>query len=99
MNDLEFESAPPVNERPKTATVVGLLIAAAMIISYLSSYAVANAMVAADVVKPWPADSDPRPKWFIIGFIILITLFGGIAMAARQLSALQMKKFDEMEKE
>ena len=99
MNEIEFESAPPAEVRPRTTTVVGLLVGVALIISYLSSYALANALVAADVVKPWPADSDPRPKWFIAGFMVLITLFAAIAFAARHLSANQMKKFDEMEAE
>jgi membrane associated rhomboid family serine protease len=99
VNEVEFESAPPATARPKTTTVVGLLIAVAGILSYLLSYATANALVAAEVVKPWTKETDPRPRWFAIGFVILISLFGAIAALIRHSSAAHLRQIEEMEKE
>jgi len=96
MEDLEFESAPPA-QRPKTATVFGLLVGAAGILSYLGAYAMTNAMVAAELLKPWPRDHDPRLKWFLTGFVVLIGLFGGIGALLRFIGSRHLKQIDEME--
>lgn len=83
--------------RPKTATVVSLLIGAALILSYLAAYAVTNALVAADVMSPWPRDRDPRPRWMGIGFFALMALFSAIGAVARLISRRQLHAIDEME--
>jgi hypothetical protein len=83
--------------RPKTATVVALLVGAALILSYLAAYAVTNALVAADVMTAWPRDRDPRPRWMGVGFFALITVFSTIGVVTRALSRRQMHKIDEME--
>ena len=83
--------------RPKTATVVSLLVGAALILSYLAAYAVTNALVAADVISPWPRDRDPRPRWMGVGFFALITAFAVVGAAARMLSRRQLHKIDEMD--
>ena len=83
--------------RPKTATVVALLIGAALILSYLAAYAVTNALVAADVMPPWPRDRDPRPRWMGVGFFALIGLFTAMGGVARVMSRRQLHKIDEME--
>jgi hypothetical protein len=98
VNEVEFETAP-MPERPKTATVLGLLALVAAVMSYLGSYAMANALVAADMIKSWPRDHDPRPKWFIIGFVILVSLFTGIGAAARHVSARHLRQIEAMESE
>src|SRR5438477_485240 len=92
MNQLEFETAP-APQRPKTAVVVGLLAAVAATISYLASYAMANALVSAEVLKPWPSDHDPRPKWFVMGFVVLASAFLVIGVVARQMSARLLEPF------
>jgi len=96
MNEPQFTSAP-LSARPRTTTVLALLAITAAIFSYLGAYAMANTLVAAEVLKPWPKDHDPRPKWFLIGFIILIALFFLIAASARYVSQRQLKQIDEME--
>jgi hypothetical protein len=98
MNELEFESAPPPT-RPSTITVVALLALAAATLSYLASYAIANAMVAADLLKAWPREDDPRPRWFAIGFGVLITVFGIVAAVARRSAARHLRRIEEMEEE
>jgi hypothetical protein len=98
MNDPEFESAP-TDARPRNATVIGLLTLAAAIFSYLGSYAVTNALVAADLLKPWARGHDPRLKWFVIGFVVLMTLFLGIGAVARRSSARHLRQIEDMERE
>jgi uncharacterized membrane-anchored protein len=83
--------------RPQTATVVSLLVGAALILSYLAAYAVTNALVAADVISPWPRDRDPRPRWMGFGFFALITVFTVVGAGVRVLSRRQLHKIDEME--
>jgi len=96
MDDLEFESAPPA-ERPRTITVLGFLVISAATLSYLGAYAMTNALVAADLIKAWPKDHDPRLKWFLLGFVTLVTLFAGIGALFRFFSSRHLKKIDEME--
>jgi hypothetical protein len=84
--------------RPKTATVVALLVGAALTLSYLAAYAVTNALVAADVMSPWPRDRDPRPRWMGIGFFSLMTTFLVIGLVMRLLSRRHLRRIDDMEK-
>ena len=57
MQEPTFE---PVSESPpRTTTVVCMLVAAALILSYLWAYAVTNALIAAEVISRWPPGSDP----------------------------------------
>jgi hypothetical protein len=83
--------------RAKTATVVSLLLGAALTLSYLAAYAVTNALVAADVISPWPRDRDPRPRWMGVGFFALLVLFSAIGAGMRLMSRRQLHKIDEME--
>jgi hypothetical protein len=78
-------------------TVVGLLIAAALIISYLLAYALTNALVAADVITRWAPGHDPRPMRMCIGFVALMILFTAGAGIAQWMSRNQLKQIDEME--
>jgi hypothetical protein len=98
MNEVEFETAPPP-ERPRTTTVLALLSVVAAVLSYLGSYALINALVAAEVLKPWSRGHDPRPKWFIIGFVVLVSLFIGIGAAFRYISARHLRQIEAMEQE
>jgi hypothetical protein len=84
---------------PRTLTVLGLLSMTALIFSYLGSYAVADALVSAEIVKRWPASADPRPLWMVSGFFVLMFAFMGIAAVFRWLSIRQLKAIDAMEAE
>ncbi len=90
----EQPSAPP-----RLLTVVGMLIAVALIASYLCAYALTNALVAAEVISRWPPGRDPRPLRMCLGFIILMTVFTCVAAVARWMSQRQLKRIDEMEQD
>ena len=88
-----FEPQKP----PRTGVVVALLGLTAAIFSYLGSYAVSAALVAAEVIRPITVDHDPRPKWFAISFAALSGTFLGLSILARSASSRQVKQIDAME--
>jgi hypothetical protein len=98
MNEVEFETAPPP-ARPSTTTVISLLAVIAAVFSYLIAYAMANALIAAEVLKPWAKDHDPRPLRFVVCFVVLIILFAGFGAFARFMSARNLRQIDAMEQD
>jgi hypothetical protein len=80
--------------RPNTLVVLGLLVLAAMILSYLVAYAVINALVAAEVMPPWQGQQDPRPRLFIGSFVALMSLFAFVGGAAKFLSSRHLRRID-----
>jgi hypothetical protein len=100
--DVEAMSDPEAGvELPKanTATVIGLLGLTSLTFSYLGAYAVSGALVRAEVLHRWRPDADPRPKWLILGFCVLLTAFVGIGTLARHLSRRELRQIDEMSDE
>ena len=85
--------------KPHTATVLGLLALTSVTFSYLGSYAVAGALVQAEMIRPWAADADPRPRWLLTAFCVLMLCFMFVGAAARQLSRRQLKDIEEMAEE
>jgi hypothetical protein len=81
---------------PRTTTVLIFLAAFAMIASWLSCYAVTNALVAADVINAWPHEADPRPRWMLNSFVGFLLAFGLIGGAFRWLSNRQLRRIDDM---
>jgi hypothetical protein len=84
------------DERPRTSSVLGLLALTALTFSYLVSYAVTNALVAEQVMSPWPREHDPRPKWLIMGFCLLMLVFMILGEVLRRLSLNEFKAIDDM---
>lgn len=85
--------------KPRTTTVLGLLALTSLTFSYLGAYAVSGAMVSAEMIRPWPPGSDPRPKWLAIGFGLLLACFLCLGGVARCLSKRQLRRIDEMVQE
>jgi hypothetical protein len=85
-----------VAAKPNTATVLGLLALTSLIFSYLGAYAVAGALVQADVIHRWRPDADPRPKWLVVGFCVLLLVFVCVGALARHLSRRELRQIDEM---
>lgn len=86
-------------EKPGTAKVLTLLALTSLTFSYLGSYAVAGALVSAEVIRPWSAGTDPRPKWLAIGFCSLLATFILLGGVVRCLSRRQLRRIDEMAQE
>jgi hypothetical protein len=82
--------------RPRTLSVLILLMFAATIISYLVAYAAPSALVSADVLAPWPSYADPRPRWMFVSFCGLMGTFIVITGLFRILSRLQIRQIDAM---
>ena len=67
---LEDEDKPGMKP-PRTMTVMVFLAAFAVVMSWISCYAVPNALIAADVLKPFGHEADPRPRWMVTAFVII----------------------------
>jgi hypothetical protein len=81
---------------PRAVTVLSMLALAALTFSYLGAYAVTNALVAEQVISPWPRDRDPRPRWLLVGFCVLMLTFMAAGEFMRRLSGSEMRRIDEM---
>jgi hypothetical protein len=86
--------SPP--QPPRTLTVLGMLALTALTFSYLAAYALTNALVAAQVVQPWAAGHDPRPRRLVIGFCVLMLVFMLVGEVFRRMSKSEFKAIDEM---
>jgi len=81
---------------PRTLTVLGLLALTALTFSYLGAYAVTNALVAANVIQPWSHGHDPRFRWLVTGFCILMLVFMSAGEFLRRWGKSDFKAIDEM---
>jgi hypothetical protein len=91
---LEDEDKPGLKP-PRTMTVMVFLAVFATVLSWLSCYAIPNALVAADVLKPFTdRASDPRPRWMVTTFIIIFAASGLIGMFMGWMSRRQLRKID-----
>ena len=82
--------------RPNTVSVLIVLMFAACTLSYLIAYAAPGALVSANVLQPWPSYDDPRPRWMVTSFVILLGSFILVMMFFRLLSRLSMRRIDAM---
>lgn len=92
-DELPGDAGPP---RPRTWQVLGLLVGAAAVLSFLGSYAVSDVLVKAEVIGRWSVEADPRPRWMAVGFCILLAMFGALGVVARLMSRRQLKAIDAM---
>ena len=81
---------------PRTSTVLVFLLAGSVIFSYMGVYAATNAMIHADMMSPWPAGSDPRPRWMIQAFVVLFIILALGGLFFRWLSNRQLKAIDDL---
>ena len=97
---LEAEAGAGQSPRPSfvnTLLALALLSLTALILSYLGAFALTGALVAADVLEPWPAgDADPRLSWMLTAFLGLLAVFIGVGCAFRHVSRRQLRRIDAM---
>ena len=86
-----------MSQPPRTLTVLGLLAVTALTFSYLGSYAVTNALVANEVMRPWSDGQDPRPRWLVTGFCVLMLVFIAVGGFFRVLSRRELKQIAAMD--
>jgi hypothetical protein len=91
------QTNPPLDApRPRTVTVLGFLVTTAFVLSYLSSYALTNALLARDVLAHWAPGADPRPRWLALTFVSLLALFGVAGWVIRHASSRQLRSIDAL---
>ena len=91
--------ADALRPRPRTLTVIGVLVAAAAVLSYLGAYAMTDALRAADVLRPLPTSADPRPRWLLTSFVTLTLGFAMAATLFRVVGRRQLRRLDAMAEE
>jgi hypothetical protein len=93
--DSDDESLP--DTRPRTSSVLILLVVAAGLFSYIGAYPMTNALAGANLIAPITSDHDPRPIWAGSAFVAMLLAAGMIALALRFMSRQQLKRIDTME--
>jgi len=86
----------PMDEKPRTWTVMMLLVVAAGTFSYLGAYAATDALAKVNVIRPISHEHDPRPVWAGVIFATLLTLCLVAAVLMRCLSGKEFKEIDRM---
>ena len=81
--------------KPRTLTVLGLLALTAVTFSYLGAYASYNALISAQVIERFQGP-DPRPRWLLTGFCVLMLVFMSAAEIFRRLSSRDLRAIDAM---
>lgn len=82
--------------KPRLLKVVAALVVAAAVVSYLAAYALADALVNAEVLPRWPPGHDPRPMRMsaIFAGLLLFSVFA--ATLARRNARRHIRRIDEM---
>jgi hypothetical protein len=94
--DVESDEATAMAPKPNTMTVLSLLVVAAATFSYLGAYAATNALANAEIIRPISHDHDPRLRWALSGFILLMIFFGLVALVSRIIGRRQVRRIDRM---
>ena len=81
---------------PRTSTVLVFLAAFAIMVSWLSVYALTNALISAGIMSPWPDGVDPRPRWMLHAFGGFFGAFAIIGLYFRWASRRQLRRIDAM---
>jgi hypothetical protein len=89
----DVEASAP---KPNTLSVLSLLAVAAATFSYLGAYAVTNALANAEIIPRISREHDPRLRWALCGFVLLMISFGVIALVFRIVSRRQFRRIDRM---
>src|SRR3954469_10047384 len=90
-----IDAADPLKAR--TATVLGLLVTAAAVLSYFIAFPLTNALRSAEfIAAPAAVGYDPRLRWMAVTFASLLGAFGIAAGVFRLVSRRQMRRIDEM---
>jgi quinol-cytochrome oxidoreductase complex cytochrome b subunit len=76
--------------------VIGVVLLASLVFSYLISYAVMTALAAQNIISPLPRDSDPRPRWMLTTFVAMVLALFTAAMLLRWTSGRHLSRIDQM---
>lgn len=93
----EHDGVEPADRPVRTAPVLALLVLAAGLFSYLGGYAVVGALLAAELINPWPPDRDPRPRWALVSFALMLLTLSALAWLLRRSSRRQLQRIDDIQ--
>jgi hypothetical protein len=95
--DFDRDDESPPDVRPRTSTVLVLLVLAAALFSYIGAYPMTKALAGANLIAPITSEHDPRPIWAASAFVAMLLAAGMVAVALRFMSRQQLKSIDTME--
>src|SRR5689334_12214220 len=98
-DDTNDNIEPALKRPPRTITVLLLLVGGAGTLSYLGSYAITTVLAASDLIPRWTPDHDPRPRWMLMSFAILLGGFALLGGVARLLAGRQLRRIEAMDKD
>src|SRR4051794_17837158 len=93
---IEPDNIVAAERPPRTLLVLGLLVLMSLTFSYLGTYAITNALVSEHLLQPWSASHDPRPRWFITWFCVLMLVFLCAGEFLRRWGRSDFKAIDDM---
>ena len=92
--NMEQDTEQIVLAKPRTGVVVVLLLAAAVTLSWLGSFALMNVLVSVNMMKQWSPGRDPRLRTFFLEFVSMVGVFVVVHVLVRAIGALQMRRMD-----
>jgi hypothetical protein len=94
--DFDEDDAQP-DMRPRTSSVLVLLVVAAGLFSYIGAYPMTTALATANLIAPITSAHDPRPIWAGSAFVAILGCVGFVALVLRFVSGRQLKRIDTMD--
>lgn len=94
---MDFDDEATAGARPRTSTVLALLVVAAGLFSYIGAYPMTTALAGANLITPITRDRDPRPVFAASAFVTILMLAGVVAIVMRFVSRRHLKGIDTME--
>jgi hypothetical protein len=91
-----FPQDTPAVDRPKTISVLVVLLVTAVVLSYLVGYALPQVLVLNNVMAPWPEYDDPRRRWMALSLFTVLTSYMVLWGFFRLLGAMQFRRIDAM---
>ena len=95
----DWEPAENSVPKAKTPIVAAVLIGVALLFSWIGCYAAVGVLQKVELIPPFQPNHDPRLMWFVTTFLILLAVFGGIALIAHLVSHRQLHNIDQMDNE
>jgi hypothetical protein len=94
---MDFDEEVSPEPRPRTSTVLALLLVAAGLFAYIGAYPMTSALAGANLIPPIMPAHDPRLIWAASAFVVILSCILIAALVLRFLSRRQLKRIDTME--
>ena len=73
---VDFDEEPAPETRPRTSSVLALLLVVAGLFAYIGAYPMTTALAGANLISPITPARDPRLVWAGIAFVAILAGVG-----------------------